>query len=1843
MATYGSYEAVKELYRGKLVTTFDAKKVVEGDPGDRFVIHVFSPSLGQLSSDTLQQESKLFLEAAEVQQKTVEKGAQHWVPIHEFGDSSDGAYYVADHYDRTVRRLVVGQVRLDGHTLHIIVSDIIQGLIELRDACGRPHGELRPDNLYLDENQKGLITKALMANPSPMSRVDMTEGYLEDLRGIGEIIHELVLHKPLSALGGWPVPDGAEWSALGRKAGAWRELCNLLLDPDLAEQCPTLDELAENQLPALAQPRTSRRPILAVGAGSLAVLAALIIAWVVWPREKPPVPFPQEKWSKLCIAYDNWVGPLYYFGYVKEQLDGWNEDQHLKVVTDNLQISDIIEQIDPGKIGGFGGPRSIQAANPPMQVIAEPGPEKTERAYAIVISMESAMTDWPPLQVMRDTQQLHAQMEWEISADYLKSLVESARLKWPKKGEKREDFIVVYNRLLRNHQSLTELFQTGEDPQQSKDQFTRQFFRVSVIHLQSRAASKAKPDGNRFANSLRDLLDLKKYVETCGSDRFDIQDQIGHFKQDFGDDELLDSFQQDLSRYENNLRSALNLIEKDVEPDQVTKAAKRVQDKLVALKGQVDGFLSTQPQVVDPRSIPDDLAQVGEIREHLDQLLAYQDQENRDEIGDRLANLLGQMDGLYKLPWIRKHQKEIESAWGDMAVDLNGISQQAGKRIAYLAKPLAEPDPRRGLTNRANRLYEDSRRLTPFDKGSSDEFAQDIEAIQVRLEDSFQEYTQWIRAYEIQIVALSENVDGELAAIDRKLFPLLDPRKYWSWKEEASYMRQELLASEVSPKVRDQFQTIQGELEDFYTAAWTAESRSSVEQRYQDFRSRMDELADQIITDPRKLFRRKWDQLAVHIEAVLRFRQVELQDPQQATLDSDFRTIETRKNAVDQRSWPEDNQGRSVIRKEVQALSQAVNAFYVKTDPRPFWRSQSKRRVKEIEEGLRQLRAKSDPSEGQYRSQLKNLMAMRSAESWSPESQQGIAEDIKQNKRSLEQLNQSIYTKLDPRLQIAWSQVATDLNDEIGRLANNDRTTARQLKGQLEAILADVEQLNQSPFDPQRKAEIERSVVDLESRLLSVYVSAIFYSQQIEGIASATLDRAWAKRRQELIKSQPRVGGLQSDVDELRKFLRDCFDQLSTVLAIESHPRNWRVDVANHAVFAAREDLLAKVFGPWLEEKAAWNDVTNVDRWSDVEAEFDRWRSDVAAMMEDFAAIERAFESAYSLDEVPRGYRQSVEELYSQWKQRTDLFGRFQSAIPSVVDVIVNLQEIATLDRPDQLIVWANRGQADLDPAITFAAWRSLANAHGGSWPADLSQLKQEQDLRLWLGAIIRDSIDDSARQSMLEEELRQQGHLRWVRCFAQLNDPKALEEAMGLSGEFDVDISQLQPVVQFDFRLFAFKQAIQELPHDATSLQVRKKVEEFQQDLTQLPGGVATSDKVQAFLEKMGQLLTAKDEDRDQEPDLAKAGPEASPIWDELSWKRQESEDRKRVVYTWKPRKGTAHTIEFVRTEAGSFTNKSFYMSTTEVSFGLFGDLFKMTDKWEHFKALNGDPVWRGPKVWRWRKGKLRTNKHKGRPIWTPPDTLLKSGGGQIPDYATSIKPSGPDDGYPMQYVSPEAAIYFARLLGCRLPTAGEWKAAIDAETSGVDLQQYISDQRPNLRDGTWSQQSQHAEAFVKQGVRISRPSAGSFGALDSDTQVYPYDDGLLWFDLSLPSQAVAGRLYHHLVGNVAEYVVQTPDQLDTLEVSELDPSETSDIMRAVTRSNQISVIGGSALSSPTINADQPQLINQESTTPLAYSDVGFRLTFSAPRQSLKAQLYRYLDDQGYAAAGTLGATTAP
>jgi hypothetical protein len=177
------------------------------------------------------------------------------------------------------------------------------------------------------------------------------------------------------------------------------------------------------------------------------------------------------------------------------------------------------------------------------------------------------------------------------------------------------------------------------------------------------------------------------------------------------------------------------------------------------------------------------------------------------------------------------------------------------------------------------------------------------------------------------------------------------------------------------------------------------------------------------------------------------------------------------------------------------------------------------------------------------------------------------------------------------------------------------------------------------------------------------------------------------------------------------------------------------------------------------------------------------------------------------------------------------------------------------------------------------------------------------------------------------------------------------------------------------------------------------------------------------------------------------------------------------------------------------------------------------------------------------------------------------------------------------------------------------------------------------NLRDAQWSKWQAAAAGVAKAAktplwpdVEIFWP-AGFAKAMISGPGAVPAhggDDGLL---LPGPVASDASHRFGHLVGNVAEYVLDRP-----LSVAQwVDPKAVAAAVRE--QASGLRVIGGSALSAPSVPVDQPQPIDEFDVEDGAgYGDVGLRLAFdakgaAAPPLPVAALIVKLIDRYGYQA----------
>ncbi len=332
-------------------------------------------------------------------------------------------------------------------------------------------------------------------------------------------------------------------------------------------------------------------------------------------------------------------------------------------------------------------------------------------------------------------------------------------------------------------------------------------------------------------------------------------------------------------------------------------------------------------------------------------------------------------------------------------------------------------------------------------------------------------------------------------------------------------------------------------------------------------------------------------------------------------------------------------------------------------------------------------------------------------------------------------------------------------------------------------------------------------------------------------------------------------------------------------------------------------------------------------------------------------------------------------------------------------------------------------------------------------------------------------------------------------------------------------------------------------------------------------------------------------------------------------------------------------------------------------MSFGLFADLAnasgrfadldntpKSADKAHWFKNA-GDP-WDGPRVWTIAGGKFGPN-----PDWLFKVPQKPAANSYYPNAALP-EPPGPD--MPLQQVSPWSAIYISRLLGCRLPTTEEWTAAYKQfEVPALTKDAW------NLRGTAWLAQQNFSRQESTNGMAF--PDAGMFNIPDlmfagvtsenavpwktSDLQkILPnraspatdaadtYKGSTIWFrkvgtqpGLAPPNTGTGAM--HDLVGNVAEYVFDA----DTATAVIKDAQPTVAAVDALLPTNgtdpgTLGVIGGSSLSPPQLPFDKKQPLDPNSAqSPNGFSDVGFRLAYTAPIATINEVLATVFKDPKY------------
>jgi hypothetical protein len=174
---------------------------------------------------------------------------------------------------------------------------------------------------------------------------------------------------------------------------------------------------------------------------------------------------------------------------------------------------------------------------------------------------------------------------------------------------------------------------------------------------------------------------------------------------------------------------------------------------------------------------------------------------------------------------------------------------------------------------------------------------------------------------------------------------------------------------------------------------------------------------------------------------------------------------------------------------------------------------------------------------------------------------------------------------------------------------------------------------------------------------------------------------------------------------------------------------------------------------------------------------------------------------------------------------------------------------------------------------------------------------------------------------------------------------------------------------------------------------------------------------------------------------------------------------------------------------------------------------------------------------------------------------------------------------------------------------------------------------------------QVEHIDGLSRQGNQVSGLSPfdkTEWSKKKQNLSHWTYDDGVLWFD-----RVDRGpEPFQHLVGNVAEYVVDGTDPLADLAPGQLPAGQALPLLRQrLAAAKKVSIIGGSAQWPQSVAHDQAQDVDWQkkdfggNLLAAGFSDVGIRLAYTQPSDPLVLRLRKLLEARPYLAMPVVGA----
>ena len=700
--------------------------------------------------------------------------------------------------------------------------------------------------------------------------------------------------------------------------------------------------------------------------------------------------------------------------------------------------------------------------------------------------------------------------------------------------------------------------------------------------------------------------------------------------------------------------------------------------------------------------------------------------------------------------------------------------------------------------------------------------------------------------------------------------------------------------------------------------------------------------------------------------------------------------------------------------------------------------------------------------------------------------------------------------------------------------------------------------------------------------------------------SSRALASAYRRRRDALLEGK-KVGALdartyvklQTDVATLQEGLR-ALDRLPRLEGPE--------ELAGREFFrnlqSAAEEKREASLGQALE-------TPGLPRVPDIPdyavPDYAAWLESVASLAQGFAGVEDRLGEFFLLDEAQGPGGETLRQIVTRW-EKSPVFAEVREAVSPVRRRVQELATVRSLEERGELLRRTELDTSRETPEVIFASWLRLGELP--EWPRDPGELATERRIRDTLKELVR-RVESDARRRSLQEKLTLESKRRWLACFRRLEDDSDVRRAVTEMRAFAVELRDCAPASRLKVLLHQLRTSLARLEQPPGDADVVEQVQKFLDDVREAAPELEKEQRFAVFLAEIKDAVSSE-----SAPPGDDAGPASSKLPGDWSPTRTEHG----VTFTWRPA-GGEHRMEFVLLASRDSRLRPTYLAATEVPLDLFIDVLESGGGWKIFEELN-QKRWRGPRTWDWKPDRrvietartwLEEEKNEPRKRY----------------YAEAVKPAAPTDRHPVQRISPAAALYFARLLGCRLPTPDEWRQAV------VRLGETGATTSSNLRDLRWRKQKEYTERPENKGKipGVQQRSLEYFRprGLEGEGDALPDDDGFLWF---APVDSGGDALFLHLVGNVAEFTLSAPEELDAL--GDLTPATLRDFAVEESKKGRLRVIGGSALSPPILEPDKALPLRAlEVRRHVGYSDVGLRLAFTAPSEPVALRLDRVLRER--------------